>query len=88
MPDLVAEVVDFIRGERLPILPETVAVELVLLGAVSELWSTAETHEWAKAIEQAVERGLIVRCGDKVQLAPPADEEIVVKPKQMGLMFE
>lgn len=88
MPDLVAEVVDFIRGERSPILPETVAVELVLLGAVGDLWAKAETHEWAKAVELAIERGLIVRCGDKVQLAPPAVEEIVVKPKQMGLMFE
>ena len=85
MPDLVAEVVDFIRGERSPILPETVAVELVLLGAVSELWSTAETHEWNKAIEQAVERGLIVRCGDKVQLAMPVAEMVEAKPKQMGL---
>lgn len=85
MPDLVSEVVDFVRTERQPIAPQTVAVELVLFGAVSELWSTATADQWAQALEEAIKRGLIVQCGDKVKVAPPLEVGELAKPKQMSL---
>lgn len=82
MPDLVADVVEFIGSEREPRKPSDVAMELFRLGANCKLWPEASVTQWMDAIEEAVKRGLLEKSERGVKLPVIVPE---AKPKQLGL---
>jgi hypothetical protein len=82
MPDLVADVVEFIGSEREPCKPSDVAMELFRLGTNCKLWPESSVTQWMDAIEEAVKRGLLDKSERGVK-RPTVSAE--AKPKQLGL---
>jgi hypothetical protein len=80
---LVSEVVEFISNEREPIHCADVAMELVRLGANTNLWSKAEYMDWIKAMGQAVKDGLLVEIDGKLRIKP--EETAPNKSSQLEL---
>ncbi len=76
MTDLVKEITDYLRGERRSVR-DSELVRLIVQDSLSNpQWTTASYRQWEAAIDEAVERGLIVREG--VMLSLPV---AVAKPK-------
>jgi len=91
MADLVSDVVEFIRSNRVPVKRQDIVVELITIAAHSGgVWPRASSQEWNAAIDAAVGRELLAVSGDRkefigvpvVQLAGAEDSAPVVVGKQ------
>lgn len=70
------EIVEYIRGERGPVDRRQVIVWLQSDAKTNPAWSTANYEDWDRAIETAIEKGLLVAERNSVRVAPK-----VLEPK-------
>lgn len=72
MPDLAAEITEYLTGERQATDPAELCRLIYLEGAHNSQWTKATFEQWEEALEQAIKRGLIERKGNKVAVAVQA----------------
>lgn len=85
MNDLINDVVDFLRGERLAFhyKADWLARAIWKQSVHNKMWSQASLNEWEAAIDEAIKRGLIESRNGKLGVVLKIDNE--PKPQQMGL---
>jgi hypothetical protein len=67
--DLVSDVVEFIRSNRVMVSRQDIIVELITVAAHSGgVWPRASSREWGDAIDLAVKRGLLQVSGERKEL--------------------
>lgn len=69
MPDLAVEITEYLRWEREPLAPHELCRLIYLEGAHNSEWTKASFEQWEQALNQALQRGLIEKRGDKVAMA-------------------
>lgn len=83
MPDLAAEITEFLHGERRGLKPLELCRLVKQAAQHNDQWTEAPLAHWELAIEQAKNTGLIVLRGELLFIKPITAE---AKPKQMGLL--
>jgi hypothetical protein len=84
MPDLAAEVTEFLKGERGQKLNTDELCWLITKTALhNPQWTKATMQQWTVAVAEAIAKNLIVKASDGTLSLKPLTE--TPKPKQMGL---
>lgn len=78
MPDLVSDVVEWVKGERAPISRLAFLLEITQMARINRLWPEASYEQWEEAIEQAITSGKVVENNGKLSLAtePAAQKQL------------
>lgn len=70
MSQLESDVVDYLKGERVPITRQAFVVGIVTLSTHSNAWQRATHEQWGEALDRCIKSGSVVEEADKVRVAP------------------
>jgi len=83
MPDLAAEITEYLVGERQPMTRADLIGWIIMDANRCKTWTIATCEQWEAAIDEAIKRGLIESRNGKLGVVLKIDNE--PKPQQMGL---
>lgn len=76
MSDLTADVVDYLKGERVPITRQAFVLGIVTLSTHSNAWQRATHEQWSEALDRCIKSGAVVEEGGKVRIASARPKDV------------
>jgi hypothetical protein len=75
-PNLISDIVDFIRSNRVPVNRREIVIEIIQVAQCNPVWPVAGPGAWDDAISEAIKQGLLIEtAGDMVSGIVTEDED-------------